>query len=103
MANKYSFKFTDLAINDIETALNYISVNLMNRKSASELLSYIEKTIENICIFPYSYPDCSYYFIRDNTIRHTNIKNYILVYRINEETSSIELLRFKYSKQKEIL
>lgn len=75
----------------------------MNKKAAMELLSCIEKTIQNICVFPFSYPDCTYYFIMDTTIRHTTIKNYILVYRINDETLSIEILRFKYSKQNEIL
>ena len=75
----------------------------MNKQAAMELLSCIENAIHNICVFPFSYPDCSYYFIKDITIRHTTIKNYILVYRINDATLSIEILRFKYSKQNEIL
>lgn len=103
MANRYSYQFTDLALADIESSLNYISFQLMNTNAAKELLAEIEKTIKNICLFPFSYPDCSHYFIKDITIRHATINNYILIYRINDKTSSIEILRFKYSKQKEIL
>lgn len=102
MENKYIFQFTNLALTDIENALNYIIVHLMNKKAAIDLLSKIETTLDIICTFPYSYPDCMLYFIEDNTVRHAVIDNYILVYKINEITSSIDVLRFKYSKQKEL-
>lgn len=103
MANKYNYQFTDLALSDLEYTLSYISNYLMNKKAARDLLSLIENAIECICEFPYSYPDCSYYFIEDSAIRHATIKNYIIVYRVNEETSTIEILRFKYSKQNKLL
>ncbi len=103
MANKYNYQFTDLALVDIENVLKYISDSLMNKIAAKNLIDLIEKTIENICLYPYSYPDCYYYFIDDITIRHAAIKHYILIYKINNDTSSIEILRFKYFKQKELL
>ncbi len=103
MANKYNYQFTDFALADLENALSYVSNTLMNKKAARDLLVLLDNTIENICDFPYSYPDCSYYFIEDSAIRHTMIKNYVLVYRVNEETSTIEILRFKYSKQSNLL
>ncbi len=103
MANKYNYQFTDFSLADLENTLSYISNTLMNKKAVRDLLALLNNTIESICEFPYSYPDCSYYFIEDNTIRHTTIKNYVLVYRVNEETSTIEILRFKYSKQSNLL
>ena len=103
MVNKYNYQFTDLALADLENVLSYISNTLMNKKAARDLLALLDNTIERICDFPYSYPYCSYYFIEDSVIRHATIKNYVLVYRVNEETSTIEILRFKYSKQSNLL
>ena len=61
----------------------------------------IEKTIGNICAFPSSYPDCKYFYIKDEKIRHAVINNYILVYKIEEKR--IVFIRFRYSKQNKIL
>ena len=97
----YSYEFTDLAIKDISDTLNYISNNLSNSKAASDLLNTIEKTVDNICMFPFSYPNCKYYFIKDESIRHAIINNYVMVFKIFE--SKIVVLRFKYSKQNRLL
>ena len=80
----YSYEFTDLAIKDINDAINYIEEKLANKKAAKDLFSLLEKTIEDICAFPKAYPNCKYYFIKDDSIRHVLIKNYVLVFKINE-------------------
>lgn len=61
----------------------------------------IEKSINNICMFPLAYPDCKYYYIKDENIRHAIINNYILLFKIYE--TKIVFLRFKYSKQNKVL
>jgi len=97
----YSYDLTELVINDIDETLNYIINKLYNKKAARDLLEEIEKTIANICMFPNSYPDCKYYFIRDESVRHAVINNYILVYKICE--NKIVFIRFKHSKQDKLL
>ncbi len=97
----YNYEFTELAINDIDETLNYITNNLCNKKAAVDLMKDIEKSIYNICMFPLAYPDCKYYYIKDENIRHAIINNYILVFKIFE--TKIVFLRFKYSKQNKIL
>ena len=78
----YSYEFTDLVIKDIDDTLNYISNKLCNKKAAIDLMNNIEACINNICEFPLSYPNCNYYLIKDDSIRHALIKNYILVFKI---------------------
>ncbi len=97
----YNYEFTELAINDIDGVLNYLTKKLCNKKAAIDLMQDIDKCIQNILMFPMAYPNCKCYFINDETIRHAIINNYILFYRIYE--SRIIFLRFKYSKQNIIL
>ncbi len=97
----YSYEFTELAMNDIDETLNYITNKLCNKKAAIDLMQDIEKCIHNICIFPMVYPNCKYFYIKDESIRHAVIKNYILIFKIYK--SRIVFIRFKYSKQNKIL
>ena len=98
MANKYEYKFTELAEEDLQSALEYISKQLCNTKAAAELLSKTDRTIENICLFPYSYPDCTYYLVSDENIRHAIVDNYVLIYEIKKEKKQINILRFRYTR-----
>ena len=98
MPNKYKFAFTPLAEQDIDSVLEYISVNLQNKKAANGMLDKLEKTIERVCLLPYGFPDCKIYFIPDDTIRHVNIDNYVMIYGIDDENRQINILRFRYAK-----
>ena len=97
----YNYEFTESAIKDLDETLNYIKNNLCNSKAAFDLLVEVQKTIENVCVFPFSYPNCKYYYVKDDTIRHAIVKNYVLFFKIYE--SKIMFLRFKYSKQNRML
>ena len=98
MPNKYNYKITLLAKQDILSVVEYITEQLSNAKAASDLLSKTEQTIKTICEFPYSFADCSYFLISDEHIRHAVIDNYILVYEIVESVKEIRVLRFRYAK-----
>lgn len=39
----YNYEFTELAINDIDATLNYITNNLCNKKAAIDLMQDIER------------------------------------------------------------
>ena len=97
MQNKYRFKFTKVAVSDIEKALEYISENLANPQAAKKLYFEIEKAIDNICSFPYAYADCSCYMVNDENIRHIKVGNYILIYEVLKSNSYVHILRFRYS------
>ena len=97
----YKYEFTELVIKDIDEVMYYITNVLCNENAALELLSVIETTINKVCMFPMSYPNCEYYNIKDEFIRHVIIGNYDLVFMIEKE--KIIFLRFKYSKKDKIL
>ena len=93
----YNYKFTPLARQDINAALDYISMSLSNPAASSDLYVAIAKEIETVCEFPYGCPDCSYYLIDDEDIRHTVIGNYILIYEVSKNEELVKILRFLYA------
>ena len=97
----YSYELTDSVKKDIDNALNYITNEICNRKAARNLMLEIEKSIKNICEYPMLYPNCNYFYINDESFRHSIINNYILVYKILSDR--IIFLSFRYSKQNNIL
>lgn len=98
MSDKYTFRITPLAEQDIDSALGYIAENLCNAKAASDLYMEIESAIERICAFPRSSSDCLCFLVQDENIRHVPVDNYVLIYEIVDEFKEIRILRFRYSR-----
>ena len=94
----YSFKFTQLAICDIDEALDYITDKLQNPGAAKRLYSSIKKEISGICKNPSLFPDCSCYYIDDKNIRHSLVGNYVLIFEICKVEKEIRILRFLYGR-----
>lgn len=92
----YQYKFTPLALSDIDEALDYIGGYLSNPSAADTLYRGIVSEIKDICDRPYSFPDCSYYLIDDENIRHTVIGSYVLVFEVSKPENLIKFLRFLY-------
>lgn len=97
MDEKYTLKITPAAYNDIESVLKYLSMNLTNPDAAANLLDEIENKMQEICFFPFSYPDCSYYFLAEKGYRHVLVGSYVLFFYVREEAHRVEVLRFLYS------
>ena len=98
MSDKYTYKLTPHANEDMAQALQYISENLHNPQAAIDLLNEIEKEIDRICTFPYAQPDCTCFLITNPEFRHTQVDNYTLVYRIKEDENLLRILFFRYAK-----
>ena len=98
MPSKYSFILAPNADEDIESALDYIAYNLYNKKAAIDLKKEIDKAIDTICEFPFSSSNCECFLIEDKNTRHIPIKNYTLIYEINECKKELYILYFRYSR-----
>ncbi len=98
MQSNFQYRFTALALSDMDEILSYLSVNFGNPVLASNLLEKTEKTIGRICAAPYMYPDCSVFLVDDPNVRHALVGNYALIYEIDSETSTVRFLRFLYAK-----
>ena len=92
----YHYSITPLAVSDIDDALGYISVTLLNQEASAKLFHSIQSEISHIRENPYAYPDCSHYLIDDNTIRHTVIGRHVLIFEVSESEKLIKILRFLY-------
>ncbi len=92
----YRYKFTPLAVADIDEALDYIAGNLSNPSAADNLYRKLTGEIGDICERPYSFPDCSYYLIDDENIRHTVVGSYVLIFEVSRDEKLIKFLRFLY-------
>lgn len=92
----YRYKLTPLAVSDIDDALDYISDKLQNPDAADNLYFAAQKEINCICDNPYAFPDCSYYLIDEDTIRHSVVGNYVLIYAVSDSDRLIKVLRFLY-------
>lgn len=98
MPDKYVYRFTPLAVSDMDEALAYITDKLVNAKAAGDLLDKIERTLDSVCVYPHAFPDCTAFLISDPMIRHTLVGNYVLVYEIHDEERKIAVLRFRYAR-----
>ena len=91
-----SYKFTDLAKTDFDSALSYITTNLSNPKAAKDLFFAVQETIERICMFPESCPLIDNEFVKPVGVRRANISKYALFYLFDKKDSSVVILRFVY-------
>ena len=92
----YRYKFTPLAVSDIDKALDYIAGDLSNPSAADKLYQKLTAEIEDICDRPYSFPDCSCYLIDNDNIRHTVVGRYVLIFEVAKKEKLIIFLRFLY-------
>jgi len=99
MAELYKYKITSLCYQDIDETLSYIKNTLLNPQASENLFEKISDAVQSVRAFPFASPDCTYYYIDDPNYRHIGVKNYILIYRVREETHTIEFLRFIYARR----
>ena len=92
----YKIEYLEIAKQDIDNIIHYISYNLNNRKAASELIYNFSKEINRITIFPYGNSEYNPIKKLKNTYRKTKIKNYLIFYTINEKEKTIIITRIIY-------
>lgn len=92
----FTFVYSKLARDQIADTLNYIADTLCNPQAANKLFLKIDKTIEQICLFPYSNPE--YKQLRDKAVRRALVDNYMLFYKISEENHTVYIVALYYAK-----
>ena len=93
------FVFTEIAIEEINNALDYISSDLANPKASKDLYDKLTDVIENMIVFPESYSLVKNNFARNKNIRKAIIDNYLLYYHYDMDNHLITILRFVYAKR----
>ena len=95
----YSAKFTELAENDILSALNYIAETLSAPKAAENLFYEINKKTEIIEDNPFLFPLVNDTYLSKKGFRWIGIKNYMLFYKIIELEEKISIIRFLHGRR----
>jgi addiction module RelE/StbE family toxin len=95
----YKLLVSNDAHRDIDEIVNYIVHNLHSPKAARDLIQGIESGYLQLCDNPYLYGYCSDEYLRAKGYRKIVIKNYLVLYRINESEKIVYIVRIVYGSR----
>ncbi|MED4599724.1 type II toxin-antitoxin system RelE/ParE family toxin [Paenibacillus validus] len=95
----YRLIVTELAHQDLDNIVSYIAVQLANPTAASDFLDEVDKCYAHLRNNPVMYPKCQDNRLEKEGYRKAVIKNYILVYKVDEGAEKVVILRFFYGAQ----
>lgn len=99
MNSDYSYIISKIAKKDMRNTINYITNKLCNKDAAQVLFNNIKLKISDMCKNPMASSNCEIYDIYDDAIRHCNVENFVLIFKIEKENKRIDILRFLHSKR----
>lgn len=94
----YFKEFSKAAIQDIRKTSHYLKDTLKNRAAAERLITSAEAKVNELIIFPCQHPIVSDPLLALYKIRYAQIKNYLMFYTVNEDTKTVYIVRFLYSR-----
>ena len=95
----YEIKITSSAIRGWDGIFDYIVNILGNRQAALDLAKEIEACYKKIKNHPFMYEYCNDVRLKQWGYRKAIIKNYILVYRVDDKNKIVYILRIFYGRQ----
>lgn len=98
--NKFTVKLLPKAYRDLDQIYRYISENLMENKSALNIIKTIEDSILNLDEFPYRGAVRKVGTYANKGYRQLFIKNFTIVYRIDETNKYVIIITIKYAHSK---
>ena len=95
----YSLNITNIAEEDILSAINYIANVLNAPMAANNLLDEIEKYEETLEKSPNIYLFVSDEYLAEKKLKFVMIKDYIMFYTIDEDEKTVNVIRFLYGRR----
>jgi toxin ParE1/3/4 len=92
----YKLVVSKEAHKDIDNIVHYIAVELVNPAAAAGFLNDVEKSYHIVVSNPYMYSLCHDARLSREGYRKIVIKNYIILYRIDDETKAVFIVRIIY-------
>lgn len=84
---------------DLKGIIHYISHNLDAPFTASDLLDEIESTVSSLSTMPQRYELVNDNYLRGKEFRKCLVKNYIIFYKIHEESKTVMVHRILHTRQ----
>ena len=99
MASEYSYRFTQKAVEDLDSIISYIAVELDNPKAAMGFADEVAERIKDARTFP----DIGALVVNDylpiKNVKKLIVGNYIIFYYPNDKDKLIIVLRIVYGKR----
>ena len=93
------YKFTNKAMNDLDSIVKYISIDLHNSLAAKNFFTRVFENLERLCSFPESCSEIENEYIKTKDIRKMIIDNYLLIYKYLADDNCVVVLRIIYAKR----
>ncbi|MBO5577553.1 MAG: type II toxin-antitoxin system RelE/ParE family toxin [Bacilli bacterium] len=95
MTSDYKVVLSPSCTDDIESIFEYIAFCLLEPKLAKDIIEEIKNRLVSLSYMPYRFRQ----FKDDSSIRVITIKSYIAIYKIDEHTRTVMILRMFHSTQ----
>jgi len=95
----YNLDVTDHAEQDLDLIIAYIANKLAAPVAAANFVEAVYDCYDNLEENPFMYEQCRDAKLKREGYRRAVIKNYVLIYKINEETNKVVVHRFFYGRQ----
>lgn len=95
----YKIKETELALQDLDNIISYIALTLANHVSATSFADEVEKCYSNLEKMPLMYGFCDDPLLRALGYHKAIIKNYVMVYNVDENEGTVNIMRFFHGRQ----
>lgn len=95
----YKLVVSELAHQDLDNIVSYIAVQLAHPIAATNFLNEVEKCYGYLKSNPLMYERCHDTRLEKEAYHKAAIKNYVLVYKIDESAKVVVIYRFFYGAQ----
>lgn len=93
---EYEVEFTEECLHEIRKVYRYITDNLYTENSAKNLMNMVEEYTNNLAYSPRIYAEIPKYRGADSTYRRIVIRNYVILYTIDEEHKKVYISHMYY-------
>lgn len=96
--NNYSVKLLSMAYTNIDEIYYYIAKELHSEQSALNIVSELENAILSLEQLPYRGAKRKVGAYKNKGYRQLFVKNFIVIYRIDESKKEVTIVTIRYSK-----
>ncbi len=93
----YKLVITELAQNDLDGIVSYITVSLANPAAAGSFLDELAKCYGNLKDNPFIYAKSSDMRLEKEGYRKALVKSYVIIFKIFEQQKTVVVYRIFYS------
>jgi len=95
----YKLSMTEAAEMDLDGIITYMIQKLSAPKAATDFLNELDKSYEYLKSNPFMYEYCRDKYFEEKGYRKVVIKNYLLIYRIDDSIKTVFISRFFHGAQ----